>query len=35
MISVYLTGGIHNNRKLISLSSKTRPTSQMVRGVLI
>ncbi|NMA05286.1 MAG: methyltransferase [Acholeplasmataceae bacterium] len=34
MISVYLTGGIHNNRKLISLSSKTRPTSQMVRGAV-
>ncbi len=31
MINLYLTGGIHNRRKLISLSSKTRPTSQMVR----
>jgi 16S rRNA (guanine(966)-N(2))-methyltransferase RsmD len=34
MISVYLTGGIHNKRKLISLSKKTRPTSQMVRGAV-
>ena len=31
MIYVYLTGGIHNRRKLISLSDQTRPTSQMIR----
>lgn len=31
MSFVYLTGGIHNRRKLISSSKKTRPTSQMVR----
>lgn len=30
-MNVYLTGGIHNRRKLISLSDKTRPTSQIVR----
>lgn len=34
MINVYLTGGIHNKRKLTSLSSKTHPTSQMVRGAV-
>ncbi len=31
MSFVYLTGGIHNRRKLISSSKKTRPTSQIVR----
>lgn len=34
MSFVYLTGGIHNKRKLISTSQHTRPTSQMVRAAV-
>lgn len=34
MTFVYLTGGTHNGRKLKNTSTKTRPSSQMVRSAV-